>query len=231
MRSPHLIWASALLATVMALVQRWTALAVIDAVTIGLLAEIVLLLINDAVVREKPAQKVKAIYGEPDIVNMVRTMRNKAKHRIHSIWCSMDWTPDLEAYFLEFKGIMDKKKIPVLRLINLEKAGNAVVQHLSEFREEIKTGKYIVASTPHTAFEFMVVDNKEALLLLPHAVRPEIALGIYSEDESFVNALVHLFITLWHKENELSVPIESSEDQITSSFHAWIQTHASRERA
>lgn len=210
------------LAVTMALVQALTPVDVVEAVTIGLLGEVVLLLVNVYTAQRKPSPKVRLAYGERRVTNIARQIRKRADRDICSIWCSMAWSRDLEQYFDEELKLAN---IRISRLINPRKEG--VLKHLSGCVNDIKKGKYSVTSTNHSAFEFIVADSKEALMLIPYTLRPEISLGIYSkEDENFVSAMVRLFESLQKEGDNLSISEQATESEAKERIQKWIREHS-----
>jgi hypothetical protein len=177
----------------------------------------------DKHLRHKPSQKFEHLDNEHDLIKKAQQMRNEAKKSIHCIWCSMDYDDDLKKHF---EGFRNTKAI-VYRLINVKKHSNDVLVHLFEFIKELKENKYIVTSTNHEAFEFLVIDKSAQVeLLIPHPTTYGFSEGIYSADTDFANAIYHMYDSLEKKGNKLLIPTKADESEAKEIIEKWVNENS-----
>lgn len=132
----------------------------------------------------------------------------------------MEYNDILKKYFDEFRGL----EPTVYRLININRWPSEIGAHLERFIHEIKTGKYVVTSTRHQAFEFLVADKNEVLLLVPFATKYGLCEGFHSADVDLAQAFFRMYDDLAHEGTPLIIPAEASDDDAKAIIAEWIKT-------
>lgn len=183
------IFVSIALGIIVGLASWRVGASLIEGTILVFLTEIALGVFNlDRLLRPKPAERIEHIAPEANILKRAREMRARSKHSLHCIWCAMEYDGDLKKYFDEFRGL----EPTVYRLINVKRQPIGISTHLEHFIGEIRTGKYVVTSTRHQAFEFLVADKNEVLILVPYATQYGLSEGIYSTDVDFAHAVFQI---------------------------------------
>jgi hypothetical protein len=191
-----------------------TLVLTITAETLTLMAELFFLMRSQV---EEP--EVDFIKGEKAILRRGSGMKDDAKREILAIWCVMQYGPSLKKYFDDFRG-----SFVLRRLINVKKFGSKnVSDHLSHFLKELKSGSYVVTSTTHSSFEFLVMDKTEALFLCPHHVTGELHAGIFSKNEHFVGTIIGTFEKLDSEGTRLEIPEGTDDKTAKSLIDDWIK--------
>jgi hypothetical protein len=173
----------------------------------------------DKHMRHRPSQRFEHLENERSIIQKAQQMKTEANRSIHCIWCSMDYDEDLIKHFEGFRNI----KATVFRLINVKKHPKDVTKHLNGFIKEIKEGKYVVTSTSHEAFEFLVIDKAaQVQLLIPHPTKYGFSEGIYSADIDFANAICRMYEELEKKGNNLDIPYTANDEEAKHIIDKWV---------
>lgn len=73
---------------------------------------------------------------------------------------------------------------------------------------------------------FFVRDREEALILIPHVLKPEISLGIYSKDESYVSAIIQLYEHLADEGNTLTISRQATVEKANEEINKWTDINA-----
>lgn len=200
------------------LASRAAGASLVEGLTLIFLVEIVLGIYNlDRLQRPGP-ETIKHIKSEPEILKHAREMRERAERSLHSIWCSMDYDAALEKYFEEFRGL----KTVVSRLINVKARPEDVSRHLDSFINEIRAARYMVTSTRHSAFEFLIADKNEVLFLVPRPTQYGLSEGIHSIDNDFTYAVLRMHEDLVKEGNQLVIPAGTDDDQARAIIAKWV---------
>lgn len=208
------------LAVIVFFVSNYLKASPIESVTFVFLSEILLGLFNfDRLLRAKVPERIEHIQKEEDVIRKARQMRARARHSLHCIWCSMEYDAKLKEYFEEFRGL----DLVVYRLINVKRRPDKVADHINRFIKEIRSGKYVVTSTSHEAFEFLISDRDEAMLLVPHPTKYGLSEGVHSTDLDFAYAIYRMYEGLANVGNQLSIPPEKSDEDAKAIIDSWIK--------
>lgn len=195
-----------------------------EGVILVLLAEIVLGIFSiDRLLRPKPTERIEHIAPEAKILKRAREMRGRSEHSIHCIWCSMEYDDTLKKYFDEFRGL----EPTICRLINVKKRPSDISAHLERFINEIRAGKYVITSTRHEAFEFLISDKSEILILVPYATQYGLSEGFYSTDVDFAHAIFRMYEDLVSEGNQLVIPKQVDDSEAKKIIAEWIKKCAS----
>ena len=194
--------------------------SVVEGIMLVLLGEIVLGIFSlDRLLRPKSIATIEHITPEADILKRAREMQGRADRSVHCIWCAMDYDVKLRKYFDDVRGIT-----PVVhRLVNVTKRPKDVSAHLTSFVAEIKAGKYVVTSTKHEAFEFLIADKSEIMILVPYATKDGFSEGFYSTDVDFANAIFHMYDDLMKQGKTLHIPLEADEEVTRQIIEEWVE--------
>jgi len=191
----------------------------IEGAILVFLAEIVLGIFSlDRLLRPKPAERIEHIAPEANILRRAREMRGRSERSLHCIWCAMDYDDKLRKYFDEFRGL----KPTVYRLLNVKRWPSDVSAHLESFIGEIKAGKYVVTSTRHEAFEFLIADKNEVLILVPYATQYGLSEGFYSIEVDFAHAVFRMYEDLVKEGNPLVIPVQADDNEAKRIIAEWI---------
>lgn len=167
---------------------------------------------------KKEAHVVELVIGENDIRAKATSMKNMAQDQIYAMWCVMRYGPSLQQYFEQFRG-----NFILRRLINVKKMGSKnVTEHLLAFQKELKSGKYIVTSTTHQAYECLVVDRKQALFLCPHHVTGAMHLGLFSMNDHYVSTIIATFEKLEGEGTRLEIPEGTTDAHVKEIIEQWV---------
>lgn len=168
--------------------------------------------------------EIEVLPGEKKILRKADEMEDDVSMNLYAMWCVMEYGPRLRKYFERLHAsIFQKADVTLHRLINVSAVGpNNVAEHLCSAIEEIKAKKYHVSSTSHRAYECMIIDRDQALLLIPHAVRRVLYWGLFSEDEHFVNSMAVNFGQLENEGVPLDIPPDADDLSARTLIKAWI---------
>jgi hypothetical protein len=197
--------------------------SLIEGIIIVFLVEIVVGIISlDRLLRAKPTERIEHIAPETKILKRAREMRGRSDRSLHCIWCSMEYDNNLQDYFEGFRGL----KPTVYRLINVRRRPSDVADHLGLFINEIRAGKYVITSTHHEAFEFLIGDKKEVLLLVPYATQYGISEAMYSVDVDFAHAVFRTYESLENDGSKLVIPVQADDNEAKRIIAEWIRNEA-----
>jgi len=195
-----------------------------------LVSEILLIEISSYISLQRSRRKsaIEVLRGEAKIFKRCIKMQKDAEALVYALWCIPRYTLTVEKYFDEATEYVRKKlKLKICRLINIREAGaERVKEHLASSLDILRSGKYVVYSTSHKAFEYLVIDRKNALFLAPHAIRDDLYMAICGREESFVYCLIELFDDLCRRGTELKIPDMKDESQLKAYINNWIDTQA-----
>jgi len=195
----------------------------VEGIILVFLTEVALGIFNiDRLLRPKPAHRMEHITPERDIVKRAREMRARSSRSIYCNWCAMEYNDSLKAYFDEFRG----SDAIVYRLININKHPKGTAAHLERFISEMQNGKYVVTSTRYQAFEFLVADKDEVLILVPDATKYGFSEGFYLADGDLAHAFFRMYEGLVSEGAPLQIPIEADDDQAKEIIAEWIKQEA-----
>lgn len=214
------IFVAIVIAIIVGLASRQAGASVIEMIILIFLADMLLGIFNlDKLLRPRPAERIEHIAPEPKILKRAREMRARANRSLHCSWCSMEYDDALKTYLDEFRGL----KPVVHRLINIKRRPSDISAHLGRFIAEIRAEKYVVTSTHHEAFEFLIADKNELLLLVPYATQYGISEGFYSTDVDFANAISRMYEHLALDGNQLVIPAEADDNEAKRIVAEWIE--------
>jgi len=174
--------------------------------------------------RKIPRRALKSLRGERKVFRKAVELQKQARSLIYASWCISRFSLTTEDYFKDTtKEIGGKQNLVVHRLINVPEVGDDRVKgHLDKHLDMIKDGRYVVYSTDHKAFEYIIVDRKDALFLAPHAVRADLYMGLYGREESFVYCLIELFNEMCKKGDRLEMPQTDDKEELRAHINRWV---------
>ena len=214
------IFVSVALGIIVGLASWRVGASLTEGIILVFLTEVALGIFNiDRLLRPKPAERMQHIAPEANILKRAREMRARAKHSLYCNWCAMEYDGNLKKYFDEFRGL----ESTVYRLINVKRRPIDIAVHLERFIGEIRTGKYVVTSTRHQAFEFLVADKNEVLILVPYATQYGLSEGFYSADVDLAHAIFRMYEDLLNEGNSLVIPAEVSDNEAKEIITEWIE--------
>lgn len=128
-----------------------------------------------------------------EVLSRGSQIKNEAKEVIYGIWCYSGYDYiKLATYFRQDKENMAKSRakdkdhpLKIHRLINVGEAKDINVEHhCREFKDEIIDEQYIVTAVKYRSREFLIVDNKKALILCQDLISQNLAGGIGPYDDA-----------------------------------------------
>jgi len=154
-------------------------------------------------------------------------LRKEATHSIYGLWCysGYEWE-ELSEYFRKEKALMkEKPRVEFHRLMNVQIVGaDKAKEHCDSFKEEIRSGRYVVTAVKYHSREFLIVDRKKLLILYQDMFSKSVGGGIGPCDErDMVAGFADEYEELERENKDRKLNI-TSEAEAQKNIADWIAT-------
>jgi len=179
--------------------------------------------------KAKGLKALENLKGGKRILKRALSMISRAKTEICATWCIPRYDKELEDYYKRVAHLLDKnREVTLRRAINFREVGRERAEaHLLLMGRFLRRRQYIVYSTLHRAFEYIVVDGREALFLVPHAIRKDADFAVYGRQESFVFSWDEAFRELTSQGVNLEIPENVNDDGLRAAIRTWVNSMSS----